>query len=120
MNSMEQTPVPPEFASRERATQWLGSRLLSHLVFGLLAVMLAVSDSNFYWVAVSGLGLLLILVQLRTQPPQTARWWKGERAVVMAASNKLGLNGSLMWMINAVLTVATGIGFVVAMVIHWV
>lgn len=116
---MEQTPILPEFRSRQLAAQWLGSRLLSFLVFGLLAVMLAVSNSNFYWVAVSGLGLLLILVQLRAQPPQTARWWKGERAMVTAASNKLGLNGSLIWMLDAVLSVATALGFVIAMIIHW-
>jgi hypothetical protein len=118
---MEETPIVPEFTSRERATQWLGSRLLSLLLFGLMAVLVAISDTtNFLWVVAGGVGLLLVLVQLRSQPQHTLRGWGAERATTIAASNILGLNGSLMWMINAVLTVATGIGFVAALIIHWV
>ena len=117
---IEQTPMRPVFESQRRAAQWLGSRLIGLLLVGVLAVLFATSDDyNPFSLVVTVAMLLLVFVQLKTQPPMSTPRWRGERALAMAAGNKLGLNGSLVWMIDDVLSVAIGLGFLLAIILRW-
>jgi hypothetical protein len=100
--------------------QWLGSRILALLLVGMLAVLFATSDDyNPFSLVVTFALLLLVFVQLKTQPQMSTPRWRDERALAMAAGDKLGVNGSLIWMVDAVLSVAIGLGFVLAIILRY-
>jgi hypothetical protein len=109
---MEQNAIQVEFSSRRRAALWFGCELPKFAGMGMIIVdVLEDRGTNLVTIL---LIVVSVLVQLAIQPSPRPPGWNGARTISMAASNRLGLNGPLIWKVQTAILVAGLIGFVAA------
>jgi hypothetical protein len=115
---MEQNATQVEFSSRWHAALWLGCELPKFAGLGMLIVEVLEDPPDTNLVTIL-LITVSVIVQLIIEPSPRPPGWNGGRAVSMAASNRLGLNGPLISKVQTAILVAGLIGFVAAVTVSF-
>jgi hypothetical protein len=111
---MEQNATQVEFSSRWHAALWLGCELPKFAGLGMLiGEVQDFSNINLVTILLITVSVMVQVLISPDRPPGTLR------TISMAASNRLGLNGSLIWKVQAAIYVACLVGFVAAVTVSF-